>query len=294
VTLPSLPGVNHRTVTVAAEDGGLDLHVAEAGGGPPLLLLHGWPQHWWVWRRVIPLLSGAHRLLVPDLRGFGWSAAPGRGTESATFASDAIALLDALELERVGVVGHDWGGFTAYLLGLRHPDRVTGLVCCNTPHPWAAPGPRAVASLWRTWYVGVLASPAGARIMASERFLAALVRAGARGAFDEETAALYAARLREPARAHASQQLYRSYLRTAARVYLRREFGDRRLAVPTRALFGTEDFYVPLASALGAERHVGDYELRLLPGCGHWTPEERPTAVAETARALFDGLGGGG
>jgi pimeloyl-ACP methyl ester carboxylesterase len=282
---PALPGVVHRTVAIDAPGGPLDLHVAEAGSGPPLLLLHGWPQHWWSWRRVIPLLAGDHRLIVPDLRGFGWSDAPGHGYDPETFASDAVALIDALGLDRVGVVGHDWGGFTAYLLGLHRPDLVTGLVCCNTPHPWAVLDGRTAGGMWRTWYVGAVASPAGARLVRSPWFLpGAFLRSGV---FDEDEAERYAAPLREPARARASQLLYRSYLRTARDILLGRRYEDLRLTVPTRALFGVEDAYIPLGNARGAEAHAEDYELRLLPGCGHWTPEERPDEVAATARALF-------
>ena len=96
--MPEIPGVTHRDVKV----NGLRIHVAEAGEGPPLLLLHGWPQHWWIWREVIPRLAPHHRLIMPDTRGFGWSEAPrrrlrqgavrlrragGRSTSSASSAS---------------------------------------------------------------------------------------------------------------------------------------------------------------------------------------------------------------
>ena len=73
---PDVPGVTHRFVTVR----GVRLHVAEAGGGDPVLLLHSFPQHWYAWRRVIPLLAGQYRLICPDWRGFGWSEAPAAAT----------------------------------------------------------------------------------------------------------------------------------------------------------------------------------------------------------------------
>jgi len=130
-----MPEIGHRTIAVDASDGRLAVHLAEAGDGPPLLLLHGWPQHAAIWRRVVPLLAADFRLLMPDLRGFGSTAVPADGFHPAQFAADAIALLDALGIEKAGVIGHDWGGFAGYLLGLRHPERVTGLVVCNAPHP---------------------------------------------------------------------------------------------------------------------------------------------------------------
>src|SRR3954454_19753989 len=126
--LPPVPGVRHRDI----DAGGIRLHVAEAGDGPPLLLLHGWPQHWWSWRHLIPALAERHRVLVPDLRGWGWSDAPPGDYAKTTFAADMIALLDAEGIDRVSVVGHDWGGLTAFLLALEHAKRVERLVALDT------------------------------------------------------------------------------------------------------------------------------------------------------------------
>src|SRR5262245_54016411 len=90
---PPLAGVEHRFVAI---EPGLRLHVAEAGAGEPLLLVHGWPQHWWAWRKIIPRLAAHHRLICPDLRGFGWSDAPPTGYAKEQLADDLINLLDAL------------------------------------------------------------------------------------------------------------------------------------------------------------------------------------------------------
>jgi pimeloyl-ACP methyl ester carboxylesterase len=283
-----MTAIEQRTIAIEASDGTLHVHLTEAGSGPPLLLLHGWPQHAAVWRRVVPLLAGDFRLLMPDLRGFGASGIPTGGYNPAQFAADAVALLDALEIGRAGVIGHDWGGFAAYLLGLRHPDRVTGLVVCNAPHPWAEPTPRALLELWRLWYVLVVASPAGRWIVGFRSFIPWFLRLGGRAhAFDDAEAERYAAPLREPGRARASQLLYRHYLKAAQEVYVRRAHSGRRLTVPTRAVFGAEDFYIAVSNTLGGEQHADDWRLELLADCGHWTPEERPEAVAAAARELF-------
>ena len=100
--LPPVPSVHHRLVDVPSAGGPLRIHLAEAGAGEPVLLLHGWPQHWFSWRHVVAGLGGRYRLLMPDLRGFGWSQAPGTGYEPHSFAVDAAALLDALGLDRSG------------------------------------------------------------------------------------------------------------------------------------------------------------------------------------------------
>ena len=132
--IPHVEGVEHRFV----DANGIRVHVAEAGApdSPAVLLLHGWPQHWYMWRRVIAGLGDEYRLLAPDLRGFGWTEAPGHGYDGETFAGDQVALLEALGLERAHVVGHDWGGWAAMLLGILHPDRIDRMVVCNAPHPW--------------------------------------------------------------------------------------------------------------------------------------------------------------
>lgn len=123
VELVPVAGVHQRHVSV----NGVRLHVAEAGHGPPLILLHGWPQHWWCWRHVIPRLAAERRVLAPDLRGWGWSDAPDDGYAKATFAADILALMDAEHLDRVDLVGHDWGGFAhrdGHLAACHHPRNV--------------------------------------------------------------------------------------------------------------------------------------------------------------------------
>jgi pimeloyl-ACP methyl ester carboxylesterase len=278
---PALPGVTHRFVDVAAQDGSLRVHVADAGTGDPLLLLHGWPQHWYMWRHVLGALAGRFRLIAPDLRGFGWTEAPGRGYDPRTFAEDAVALLDALGLDRVALAGHDWGGYTAFLLAIAHPERVERLVVFGAPHPWARRSARLVASLWRTWYVAAIASPLGPDLAAHPGFVPWFIRLGGRRhVFSDADAAIYARRLAEPARARASSLLYRSYLRSAVDVLAGRA-PDTRLHTPALLVFGTDDFYVPTAYLDGWEPHAPALRLELVPGCGHFLPEERPELAIE-------------
>src|SRR5436189_2974399 len=117
--MPQLSGVEHRFVEV----GDLRFHVAEAGQGDPLVLLHGWPQNWWEWRRLIPLLADGYRVICPDTRGSGWSDAPKDGYDKETMARDMLGIMDALELDRVRMIGHDVGGYLGFLICLRAPER---------------------------------------------------------------------------------------------------------------------------------------------------------------------------
>ena len=118
--MPHVEGVSHRYV----EAGDLLMHVAEAGSGPVMVMLHGWPQHWYEWRHLIPQLAKHRRLLMPDLRGFGWSEAPPGGYKKEEMAADVASALDALEIEEYELVGHDWGAYIGFLLALREPQRV--------------------------------------------------------------------------------------------------------------------------------------------------------------------------
>jgi pimeloyl-ACP methyl ester carboxylesterase len=284
---PDIAGAAHRYVEIETSDAGpLRVHYAEAGGGPPLLLLHGWPQHFWCWRRVVPLLAGDFRLICPDLRGFGWTDAPGRGYDNETFAADAVALLDALGIERAGVIGHDWGGFTSLLIALHHPERVEHLLALSTPIPWLRPSPRLAAAAWRTWYAWVLAAIGDEAVRRRPGLIPRMLRrATPDEAIDEQEAELYAAPLREPARAEATRLLYRSYLRTALTTG---RYEGVRLTVPTRLIVGRDDPVVPEVMTRGFERHADDMALELVDGCGHFIPEEIPELVAERARSGND------
>jgi pimeloyl-ACP methyl ester carboxylesterase len=144
-SFPPVAGVEH----VFVDAGGLPMHLAQAGRGKPILMLHGWPQHWYLWRRMIPLLAPHARVLCPDLRGFGWTDAPRRGYDRETMAQDVLALLDELGLERVDLVGHDWGGWIGFLLALGRAERIRRFVALNVLPPWPSRGRRGLLEAWR-------------------------------------------------------------------------------------------------------------------------------------------------
>jgi pimeloyl-ACP methyl ester carboxylesterase len=282
---PDIAGASHHFIEIETADAGpLRVHYAEAGEGPPLLLVHGWPQHFWCWRRVVPLLSARHRLICPDLRGFGWSGAPGRGYDPVTFAADQIALLDALGLDRVGAIGHDWGGFSTFVLALRHPERVERLLVLSSPIPWVRTTPRVAASSWRIWYVVLLAA-AGRRLMTLRPGpIPRAVRQGpTAAAIDAAAAEVYAEPLRRPEQAHATQLLYRAYL---AAVRQPGRFDDMRLTVPTHLMLGSRDPAIAPVLIRGFEPHADRMTAELVEGAGHFLPEETPELVASRLARL--------
>ena len=152
--IPHVAGVDHEFV----DAGGLRTHVATAGEGPPVVLLHGWPQHWYEWRDVIPLVAPHARVICPDLRGFGWTEVPERGYEKDQLKRDVLALLDALGLERVTFAGHDWGGYVGFMLALEQPDRIESFLALNVLPPWPPGEARTLRDAWRFLYMPVLAT----------------------------------------------------------------------------------------------------------------------------------------
>jgi len=286
---PDIEGARHRTVTISTHDSGpLDVHLHEAGEGPPVLLLHGWPQNAWCWRYLFPLLSDSHRLIAPDLRGFGWSGAPGRGYDGMTFGLDGIALLDALEIERAHVIGHDWGGFAAFAIALIQPSRVDRMVVLNTAPPWIERSPRMALEAWRAAYAFVLAA-VGDRIVGSRPDVIARMLQADRvhDGIGREDAQAYARWLQRPESAEATKLLYRSYVKSLREVGIRDRFADLRLTVPTLFLFGEKDLAVPTTVLNGLERHADDLTVELVPDSGHFIAEEKPELIAQRARELF-------
>ena len=284
---PPMKGVTHRY----ADAGGVRIHYAEAGDGPPLLLLHGWPQHHYMWHDVIEELRGTYRVIAPDLRGFGWSEAPGEGYDADTFARDQIALLDALEIDKARIIGHDWGGWTAFLLGLSHPERFERIMVCNAPHPWPRMTPRtALAQLPRAWYGFVVASPwLGRRLHTDTDFIVrALKGSSAPGTFSDAELASYADSFRDPARADAAVSLYRYYLSLNERGIRGKGPGDGRpLTVPALLLFGENDMGIsPRLVRDGWQDHADDMTLEFTDG-GHFIVNEKPDFVAAHAKAFL-------
>src|SRR3954447_16500998 len=238
---PQLDGVSHRFEDVR----GVRTHVAEAGEGPPLLMLHGWPQHWWMWHELIGPLAESHRVLCPDLRGFGWTEAPGTGYDPHVFASDLVGLPHALGAEdALALAGHLWGRSTGFMLCLRHPERVRRFLALNIYHPFGTASPRSLLSLWRFWYQWVLALPlVGPRVMRGGAAAQPLLSwVGTRQVpWSEQDAETYLAQFREPARAEAASLLYRHAVLRLAPAVARGAYRRLRMETEGLMLFGVED-----------------------------------------------------
>lgn len=291
VPLPHVEGVTHRDVWA----GGLRFHVAEAGPADsvalPIVLLHGWPQHWYMWRDVIPALAAdGRRVIAPDLRGLGWSDAPKAGYRKQQLADDVLALLRELGVERFDLIGHDWGAFAGFLICLSAPERVARYIGCSIPHLWPPAERPSVRRLLTLWYQVALAAPGlGTALMRNGEFTRRVLNgARAHGRYTDEQLAAFADVLREPDHAHATSMYYRTFLLHELKPLISGTFKAQTLTTPTRLLWGRRDPILQGAHATGEhERYAPHMTIERVDDTGHFLPEERPELVVQRARELF-------
>ena len=287
--LPQLEGVDHHFVELP----GLRMHVAEAGSGIPVLLLHGFPQHWWEWRKVIPGLAEQFRVICPDLRGAGWTAAPGRGYTRDRLLADVVALLDTLGLDGVHLLTHDYGALVGYQLCLRPPERVRRHLALSIPPPYFGFDPRMVLALVRrAWFNVLIPVPVlGPRLLGRgrqrlpRRMLSDFC--SAREAFTAEEAELFVCRVREPSRARAGSALYRDFIQPEAARIMTGSYRGRRLSTPTLVLLGADDPNVRPEFIHGVEDHVDALHTEIVAGASHFIVDDVPGVVVACALDFF-------
>lgn len=277
--IPELAGVEHRWIEVR----GARFHVALAGpeDGPAVVLLHGWPQNWWMWRAAIgPLADAGARVIAPDLRGYGWSEVTESGYRTDERAQDILALLDALGVDRFRLAGHDWGGSAAVAIALAEPDRVQRLLGLNTMHPF---GPRDLRTLWASlkgfWYMPFLAAPVlGPWVVRRRGFLGRTIAKEAHGGWGPRELALYTGRI-DP---DVTRKTYATFGAGG---------GDRdaRLRPPALWLHGDADGAILVDQLRGLREHADDLRIELMPGLGHFCLDQAPEVVVPRLVAFLAG-----
>jgi pimeloyl-ACP methyl ester carboxylesterase len=275
--MPQVEGVKHSFLAA----GDLNFHVAEAGEGEPVVLLHGWPQHWYCWRLVMPRLAERHRVIAIDLRGFGWTDIAWQGFEKENMADDVVRVLEALEVERASVVGHDWGAWIGGILALRRPELVERLVCLSSPPPLV--DTRVLKAAPRFRYMAGIAAPTAIKRMSRPGYVARLVKRWSRDRenLGDDVRRIYGRDLRASTRARAAMLLYRTFLTKEIGPVLRGRYRDRRLQVPTRIIYGDRDPVSPSVLFEGHEQFADDLQVEAVTGAGHFLPEERPDLVVD-------------
>ena len=282
---PAIAGVRRSFV----EARGVRFHVTEAGpqDGRPVIALHGWPQHHWVYRDLLADPPPGLRIIAPDLPGYGWSGPAPHKWAKEDVASDVLALMDALGLDRTLLVGHDWGGYVGYRMLLAAPERFDGYVVMNMAHPWQSF--RSVAPhFWRFLTYQPLVASVGVPLQRRTSYLRRLFQFGpAAHRLDPAVARIYADRFRDPVVARTATDTYRTFLLREMPSQARTP-EERRLTMPIRVLFGMGDFAVhpSLASPSRAtESNADDYTFEAVDS-GHFVIDERPDLVRAKLIAL--------
>lgn len=271
------------------EAGGVRFFVRESGVGDPIVLLHGFPQTGDCWRRVAELLSETHRVIVPDLPGFGRSSIP-PGYDAGTVANVLADLLDAVGAKSATVVGHDWGGSLAFALALAHPERVANLIVANAPFR-KLDLRRGVHFL--TFNLPVL--PELAFRFAGDRLVTFILRAGSarKEAFGDDAIRPYVHAYRDPETVRSALAYYRTVTRKVIARRLRRTTTPptpRRIEAPTLIVWGMRDPALPPAILESIVNDIPQARAVRLNGVGHFVPEEAPKEFArEIASFLSNG-----
>ncbi|NUR84799.1 MAG: alpha/beta hydrolase [Nonomuraea sp.] len=265
----------------AVHAGGTRFHVVEAGEGPLVLLLHGFPQFWWTWRHQLASLPAAgYRAVAVDLRGYGGSDKTPRGYDLPTLAGDATGLVRALGETGAIVVGHDWGGLLAWTMAVMEPKSVHRLVSVGAPHPLRLRGSLPTSRRYLGFQLPLL--PERRLVRHEGALVGRLLEEWSRPGWpDAETAAVYREAFSIPEVAHCALEYHRWLGRSQLRPDGLRYARTMRTEVeaPTLQLHGALDRFIPARMAQGSGRHVAaPYRWRLIEGAGHFPHEERPEA----------------
>jgi len=265
-----------------AEVGDVRLHYVEAGDGPMVVLLHGFPEFWYGWRRQIaPLVQAGFRVVAPDLRGYNLSSKP-EGFRDYTAdkpAADVRGLIRELGAESAMVVGHDWGGTVAWTLAMNHPEVVDRLVVLNAAHPRKLnEGLRNPRQLLRSWYFFFFQFPGLPEHHARARgwrFFKRFLR-DARPRYTADEVDGYVDAWSQPG----AEKAMIDYYRAAVRLGSKQEV--RPISAPTLVIWGQRDRY--LGPKL-AEPHHGDVpyldRVERLPDASHWVHHDEAERVNE-------------
>jgi pimeloyl-ACP methyl ester carboxylesterase len=287
---PDLPEGFAGTFTSRYVDAGdVRLHAVTGGAGPPLLLVHGWPQTWYAWRMLMPALARDFSVVAVDQRGIGLSGKPDGGYDTATLASDLVALMEALGHRRFALYGTDVGMPIAYALAADHPDRAERLAVSEAPLPGISPSPPLFLPPGlneRLWHLAFNQLPAVNEQLVTGRedifFGAEFDASAGTNKLPAGAVRYYIDTLKDADHLRGSFGFYRAIPTTSAQNQQRKA---RRLALPVLAIGGAESSGEGPANTM--KLVADDVQTVVIPGCGHWVAEQAPQELLTALTAFL-------
>jgi len=278
------PTLTHHSVTLDE----VRLHYVMAGNGDPVVLLHGWPQTWFEWRRIMPGLAKRYTVIAPDLRGLGDSSRPVSGYDKRTVARDIHQLVHKLGLEQIFLVGHDWGGPVAYAYACAHPMEVRKLVILDVTIPGEAwekfPQIRRHGGIWHLAFHSVRDLPEALVAGRERTYLSWFYRSAAYNprAITEEEIDEYVRCYAAPGAMRAGFEYYRAIFTD---IDQNKENAKTKLKMPVLALGGERGFR---QHPLNSMRELAeDVRGGVVERAGHWIAEERPDYLVQQLMTFF-------
>lgn len=272
-----------------ADVGALKIHYATAGRGPALVLLHGWPQTWRAWRKVIPLLQDRYTVIAPDLRGLGLSSLASDGYAKRQVAADVWGLVHGvLGHDEFFLAGHDWGGPTAFSLALDHPQAVRRLAILDVAIP--GDGAANISQGGKRWHHAFHQTSELPELLTAGRedlYLGWFYRnyGHAPDVLEPQEIAEHVALYARPGRMSAGFGYYRALPQDIADNEARLAGG--RLRMPVLALGGDSGWGRRTEVLDSVSRVAEDATGGVIARCGHWMPEEQPEELAARLSDFF-------
>ncbi len=272
---------------------GIRLHVVQAGSksGIPVILLHGFPEFWYGWRKQIPaLVKAGCRVIVPDQRGYNLSDKPKDKKDYgiSTLVDDVLGLIKALDYEKVNLVGHDWGGGVAWILAMTHPEKLHKLTILNSPHP-AVYGRflrRDLDQIRRSWYWLFFQLPQIAeKILSANNFremIRGLRNSSKKNTFTDEDIEKYKEAWSQPGALTSMLNWYRAAFQSPPKMP-----EDPQVKVRTLMMWGMKDTALTNRLARPSMDYCDDRNLILFPEATHWAHLD---AAEEVNHYLIDFL----
>ena len=277
---------------------GIRMHCVRQGSGRPLVLLHGWPEYWRVWRKVMPALAERFDVVAPDLRGFGDSDKPdlpaSTGYSVECHVDDLLGLVDSLGFRTFGLVSHDVGAHVAQAFARLYPERLSGLFFFDCPNPgigkrWGEP-----SFMLETWYQYLNQQPWAADFVGSSRKACELYLrhffdhvAHRPGMFDDDIEAWVDTYLRD-GNLQGGMNWYLAMQPTRLKMMLEGSPPMTKIMVPTCVRWGASDKILKPEFADRLAEYFHQPDVRIVEGAGHFVHFERPDYAIEEITRFFD------